>query len=59
MRAGSGKKQGLAAEDNEVVRVEKTGLHCTGRMRKNQDADASSTHVFLLAVLIEMGGLEK
>lgn len=51
------KKQGLAEEDNEVVRVEKTGLHCTARMRKNRDTDASSTHVLLLAVLIEMGGL--
>lgn len=42
-----------------MVRVEKTGLHCTARMRKNQDADSSSTHVLLPAVLIEMGGLEK
>lgn len=49
----------MAEEDNEVVRVEKAGLHCTARMRKNQDGDASSTHVLLLAVLIEMGGLEK
>lgn len=55
-KLGGGKKQGLAEEDNEV-RVEKTGLHCTARMRKNQDADASLTLVLLLAVLFEMGGL--
>lgn len=32
----SREKKGLAEGDNEVVRVEKTDLHCTARMRTNQ-----------------------